>query len=162
MAILVADNKKVDDVEQAYILKELLRYLQHDSSGVTSLSGMGKGWRDLCGELLQGAAINRKADYVEQSVAGWQQLLRYLSIRLSVAIGKPVNVYLNRARAKDPVVNYEEDVCGLLKDSCLSAEFDIPNAASRLAFSADILRRTINLSMKLDAPKDKSLATASI
>lgn len=161
-AILVADNKKVDDSEQAYILKELVRYLQHDSSGVTSLSGMGKGWRDLCGELLQGAAINRKADYVEQSVASWQQLLRYLSIRLSVAIGKPVSVYLSRARAKDPAVNYEEDVSGILKDSCLVAEFDIPHAASRLAFSADILRRTINLSMRLDAPKDKSLATASI
>lgn len=161
-AILVADNKKVDDSEQAYILKELVRYLQHDCSGVTSLTGMGKGWRDLCGELLQGAAINRKADYVEQSVASWQQLLRYLSIQLSVAIGKPVSVYLSRARAKDPAVNYDEDVSGLLKDSCLVAEFDIPNAASRLAFSADILRRTINLSMKLDAPKDKSLATACI
>jgi hypothetical protein len=161
-AILIADNKRVDDSEQAYILKELVRYLQHDSSGVTSLTSMGKGWRELCGELLQGAAINRKSDYVEQSVASWQQLLRYLSIRLSVAIGKPVSVYLSRARVKDPNVNYEEDVSGLLKDGCLGAEFEIPDAASRLAFSADILRRTINLSMKLEAPKDKSLATASI
>jgi hypothetical protein len=161
-AILVAENKKVEDSEQAYILKELVRYLQHDSSGVTALTGMGTRWKDLCSELLQGAAINKKADYVEQSVASWQQLLRFLSIRLSVAIGKPVSVYLSRARAKDPAVNFDEDVSGLLKDNCLTAEFDIPNAASKLAFSADILRRTINLSMKLDAPKDKSLATASI
>jgi hypothetical protein len=161
-AILVADDKRVDDPEQAYILKELVRYLQHDSSGVTSLTSMGKGWRDLCGELLQGAAISRKSDYVEQSVASWQQLLRYLSIRLSVAIGKPVSLYMTRARANDPSVNFDEDVLGLLKNNCLAAEFEIPHAASRLAFSADILRRTINLSMKLDAPKDKSLATASI
>lgn len=162
IAILVAENKKVEDSEQAYILKELVRYLQHDSSGVTALTGMGTSWKFLCGELLQGAAINKKADYVEQSVASWQQLLRFLSIRLSVAIGKPVSVSLSRARANDPAVNFDEDVSGLLKDSCLTAEFDIPNAASKLAFSADILRRTITLSMKLDAPKDKSLATASI
>lgn len=161
-AILVSENKQVDDPEQAYLLNELVRYLQHESSGVTALTGMGKGWKDLCGELLQGAAINRKAEYVEQSVASWQQLLRYLSIRLSVAITKPVNVYLSRARTKDPAVNFEEDVTRLLKDHCLSAEFDIPDAASRLTFSSDVLRRTINLSMKLEAPKDRSRATASI
>lgn len=161
-AILVSENKQVNDPEQAYLLNELVRYLQHESSGVTALTGMGKGWKDLCGALLQGAAINKKADYVEQSVASWQQLLRFLSIRLSVAIGKPVSVYLSRARAKDPAVNFEEDVCRLLKDHCLSAEFVIPDAASRLSFSADILRRTINLSMKLDAPKDRARATASI
>ncbi len=161
-AILVSENKQVKDSEQAYLLNELVRYLQHDSSGVTALTGMGKGWKVLCGELLQGAAINRKADYVEQSVASWQQLLRYLSIRLSVAIGKPVSVYLSRARAKDPAVNFGEDVSRLLKDHCLSAEFVIPDAASRLTFSADILRRTINLSMRLEAPKDRSRATAAI
>lgn len=161
-AILVSENKHVEDPEQAYILNELVRYLQHDSSGVTALSGMGKGWKVLCGELLQGAAIKKKADYVEQSVASWQQLLRFLSIRLSLAIGKPVSVYLSRMRAKDPAVNFDEDVSCLLKQSCLAAEFEIPNAASRLTFCADILRRTISLSMRLDAPKDKSRATASI
>ena len=161
-AILVSDSKKIEDREQAYILSELVRYLQHESSGVTALTGMGKGWKVLCGEILQGATINRKADYVEQSVASWQQLLRFLSIRLSVAISKPVSIYLTRTRAKDPAVNFEEDVSSLLKDSCLSAEFEIPNAASRLAFSADILRRTINLSMRVDAPKDKHRATAPI
>jgi hypothetical protein len=161
-AILVSENQYIGDPEQAYILNELVRYLQHDSSGVTALTGMGKGWKVLCGELLQGAAIKRKADYVEQSVASWQQLLRFLSIRLSVAIGKPVSVYLSRARAKDPAVNFEEDVSHLLKHGCLAAEFEIPNAASRLAFSADILRRTISLSMRLDAPKDRSRCTASV
>ena len=161
-AILISENKHVQDPEQAYLLNELVRYLQHESSGVTALTGMGKGWKDLCGELLQGSQISRKADYVEQSVASWQQLLRYLSIRLSVAIGKPVSVYLSRARANDPLVHFEENVSHLLKDHCLSAEFVIPDAASRLTFSADVLRRTINLSMKLEAPKDKSRATAAI
>lgn len=161
-AILCSDNKQIEDPEQAYILSELVRYLEHDSSGITAFSGMSKGWKTLCSELLQGAAINKKADYVEQSVASWQQLLRFLAIRLSVSIGKPVNIYLTRARANDPAVNFDEDVTRLLKDNCLHAEFDIPDAASRLVFTADILRRTINLSMKLDAPKDKSRVTAPI
>lgn len=161
-AILCSQNKQIEDPEQAYILNELVRYLEHDSSGVTAFGGMSKGWKVLCGELLQGAAINGKAEYVQDSVASWHQLLRYLCIRLSVAIGKPVNIYLSRARASDPAVHFDEDVARLLKDSCLHAEFEVPDAASRLSFSADILRRTINLSMKLDAPRDKTRVTAPI
>jgi len=42
------------------------------------------------------------------------------------------------------------------------AEFEIPDAASRLLFNADILRRTISLSMHVDAPKDRTKATAPI
>ena len=42
-AILLAENKDVDDPEQAYLLNELVRYLQHDASGVDSLSKMGSG-----------------------------------------------------------------------------------------------------------------------
>ena len=70
MAVLVSDNShsQVENAEQTFILNELVRYLQHDASGVTALTSMGNGWKELCSELLQGAAISRKADYVEQSV----------------------------------------------------------------------------------------------
>ncbi len=164
IAVLVSDNNKnqVEDTEQAYILNELVRYLQHDSSGVTALTSMGSGWKLLCSELLQGAAINRKSDYVEQSIASWHQLLRFLAIQLSVAIGKTVHISLTRERTKDPVINFDEDVSFLLKNSSLMAEFEIPDAASRLLFNADILRRTISLSMHVDAPKDRTKATAPI
>jgi len=164
MAVLVSDNShsQVENAEQTFILNELVRYLQHDASGVTALTSMGNGWKELCSELLQGAAISRKADYVEQSVAGWHQLLRFLAIQLSVAIGKTVHICLTRERTKDPVVNFEEDVSFLLKNNCLSVEFEIPDAAARLLFNADILRRTISLSMRVDAPKDKTKATAPI
>jgi len=159
---MVSEGQHIDDPEQSYILNELVRYLQHESSGVTALTSMGKAWKELCNEILQGTPINRKASYVEESVASWQQLLRYLSIRLSVSIGKCVTVNLSRARANDASANFEEDVSSLLKDNALTTEFDIPNAASRVSFTADILRRTIVFSMKLVAPKDKSRATASI
>jgi len=164
MAVLVSDNShsQVENAEQTFILNELVRYLQHDASGVTALTSMGNGWKELCSELLQGAAISRKADYVEQSVAGWHQLQRFLAIQLSVAIGKTVHICLTRERTKDPVVNFEEDVSFLLKNNCLSVEFEIPDAAARLLFNADILRRTISLSMRVDAPKDKTKATAPI
>jgi len=161
-AVLLTGNKRIDDPEQAYILSELVRYLDHDYSGVSSLTRMPSYWKDACNSIQQGTTLVKSSEIVEQSVCGWHQLLRHLSINLSMAIGEPIKIALSRAREKDPELNFQEDCSHLSKENCLHAEFDIPNAASRLIFTADILRRTINISMKLEAPKDISRATASV
>ncbi len=161
-AVLLTGSKQVDDPEQAYILSELVRYLDHDSSGVSALSKMPSQWKDACNAIQQGSPMAKNCEFVEQSVSGWHQLLRHLSLNLSMAIGQPVNIALSRAREKDADLNFQEDCCQLSKENKLQAEFEIPNAASKLLFSADFLRRTINISMKLSAPKDKSRSTASI
>ncbi|MBL4708391.1 MAG: hypothetical protein JKY48_08150 [Flavobacteriales bacterium] len=161
-AVLLTGNKGIDDPEQAFILSELVRYLDHDSSGVSSMTKMPSCWKDVCHSVQQGAALNRNAELVKQSVSGWHQLLRHLALNLSMAIGQPVKIALSRAREKNAELNFAEDCNHFAKESNLCAEFDIPNAASKLIFSADCIRRTINISMKLEAPKDKSKATASI
>lgn len=161
-AVLLTGNKEIDDPEQAYILSELVRYLDHDSSGVSALSKMPSNWKDVCNSVQQGTALNKNSEIVENSVSGWHQLLRHLSLNLSMSIGQPVTIALSRAREKNPDLNFTEDCAYLSKEFSLSSAFEIPNAASKLRFTADFLRRTINISMKLEAPKDKSRATASI
>ncbi len=161
-AVLLTGNKRIDDPEQAYILSELVRYLDHDSSGVSCLTKMPGHWKDVCNSVQQGTVLIKTSEIVEHSVSGWHQLLRHLSLNLSMAIGQPIKIALSRARENNAELNFLEDCGHLSKESSLCAEFDIPNAASRLLFSADFLRRTINISMKLEAPKDKSRATASI
>jgi hypothetical protein len=161
-AILLCENKAVNDLEQAFILNELVRYLQHAESGVTSLTSMGTGWKEVCSQIQHRAVIKRSDSYLHEVIGSWHQLLRFLSIRLSIAVGKPVHVYLSRTRQIDPILNFEHDVSSIIKDNQLYAEFEIPNASSNLSFTADFSRRTIDLSMTLEAPKDRSRATASI
>ena len=161
-ALLLTGDKGIEDPEQAYILSELVRYLDHDSSGITSLNRMPAQWKELCVSVQNGVMLNKNSDYVAESVSGWHQLLRHLSLNLSMAIGQPVDVSLSRQREKDADLNFSEDCILLAKESGLVAEFNIPNAASKIVLSADVLRRVINISMKLDAPKDKARATASI
>ena len=160
-AILLSENKEVEDPEQAYILSELVRYLRNDASGVDSLTKMGSGWTEICAEVQQGTEL-RQNDNLEDAVSSWHQLLRYLSIQLSMAVGKPVCIHLKRKRKNDPNLNFQQDVEGLIKKHCLSANFEIPNAASLLLLSADFMRRTINFSMKIEGPKDVIRPTASI
>ena len=161
-AVLLTVNKRVDDPEQAYILSELVRYLDHDSSGISSLTRLPSQWKDLCSAIQHGTALNKTDDIIKHSVSGWHQLLRHLTLNLSMSIGQSVKIGLSKAREKDAGLNFAEDCTHLSKESSLSGEFEIPNVASKITFTADFMRRTINISMKLEAPKDKSRATASI
>ena len=161
-AILITSNNSLKDPEQAYILSELIRYLDHESSGVTSLTKMHSDWKIVCEQIQQGAVVDKKSDVVKNVVTSWQQLTKNLALNLSMEIGEPVSIALSRSRSMDADLNFQEDCTTLESENCLVTFFEIPNAASKIAFTADFLRRTINVSMKLSAPKDRSRATASI
>lgn len=161
-AVLLSDNKCIDDPEQAYILSELVNYIRHDSSGILSLTRMHGDWKEACTSMEQNTPLVKGSETVENSVASWHQLLRHLALNLSMEIGQPVTISLSRARRKDAEINFQEDCTQLVKEERLKAEFDILNAAAPLAFSSDFRGKNINISMKLEAPKDKSRATASI
>jgi len=77
-------------------------------------------------------------------------------------VGAPVTLFLNRAKAASPEKNIEEDTAELLKNFSLSAEFIVPNSAANILMTADMLRRTVTFSAKLDAPQDKARMTAPI
>jgi hypothetical protein len=85
-----------------------------------------------------------------------------LGIQLSTKTGAIASIKLSKKRADDPEVNLSDNIDALLKNNALEAEISVPNAASDILFTADLLRRTISFSMKLDAPTDKSRASAAI
>jgi len=161
-AILLNENKGVTDPEQAFILSELIRYFQHEQSGVTAFTRMDAGWKEVCQQAQEGRRLTANDSNVENTIGSWHQLLRFISINLSVKIGKAVSIYLSRSRVDEPSLSFKDDIDELVKNNTLSAEFDVPNAASRLRIVVDLLRRTVNLSMNITAPKDRKLATASI
>lgn len=161
-AVIITDNKKIDDPEQAYILSELVRYLDHDSSGVSALTKMSNDWKEVCAAVQEQAVLSKASPIIENSVISWHQLIRHLALELSMKIGQPVSLNLSKNRLKDADTNFNEDCLQLVVKNSLEAEFEVPNAAARIHFHADFLRRTINFSMKLDAPKDKTRATASV
>lgn len=161
-AIVVSHDQSVSDPEQAYILDELVRHLEHEKSGVLSLNRMGSGWKDVSDQIQQGAALRRNDPALEDAVSSWHQLSRFLAVGLTSALGEPVHVALKRKQVKDPFALQRDDLDQLLKTSTLRTEFNVPNAASRIAFGADFMRRTLNISMRLEAPRDKARAVASI
>ncbi|MCU7839184.1 MAG: hypothetical protein KZQ94_07375 [Candidatus Thiodiazotropha sp. (ex Troendleina suluensis)] len=85
-----------------------------------------------------------------------------MSIELSKATNSIVHVSLSRAEAKDPTAMIQSDVTNLVTKSALFGALSVPNAAGNINVCADIKRRVVLLSMSIDAPSNKSRATASI
>lgn len=162
MAAILVSEKKIADPDQAFIMSEVVRYLSSEASGVESFSRMPQSWKDLCVAVQNGATISKNAEMVVESVGAWHQLLRQLALDLSMAIGESVEISLTRENLRNPDSLLEQEATKLRTSGSLVTELTIPNAASKLKVAADIARKVVFVSMKLDAPKDTKRATASI
>lgn len=161
-ATIMSEDKNVDDREQSFALRELVRYLSHPYSGVSPMSAMNPEWKDVCTQIQQGAVLKKSAPEAEATATTWQQLLRYMSLELSMSTSSMVQVVVSRGHAKDPIALLQADVTELITKSNLSGSLSVPNAAASIDICADLTRKVISLSMDVNAPEDKSRATASI
>ena len=161
-ATLLADHKGVSDPDQAFMLDEFIRYLEHDSSGVNPFPRMGKAWKDVCTTVQQAVPLRKNSDEVIDTVGEWHQLTRYLALKLGGALGTRVSVAISRVHAKDPEKRLKDEVASFCETQRLEVELEIPDAAARMLVQADLRRRCAVASMKLLAPKDKTRQSASV
>lgn len=161
-AVLISEQKGVSDPDQAYILNEFIRYLQHRGTGVNPFPRLGPGWKDVCVKVQQAVPLARNMDTVIDAVGEWNQLVEYLSLRLSMSLSRKVRVYMNRSHAGDPSKRLQDGITNLIKNNSLDVEFEVPDAASKILLIADISKRLLTASMRVNAPRDISRATASI
>ena len=162
-AHLILRNRSIIDPDQAYILSEMTRYLDHDSSGVRRFERMNGEWRSLVFGIRDGQQFNWSSPEIESTVASWHQEERDICLILSRLIGEQVSIRrLSRKHQADPMRRLRDACDALATSHELHSAFGIPNAASDLELTVDLQRRTISCSMKLNAPLDKQRASARI
>lgn len=161
-AVMWVKYHGVTDPDQAYILEELVRYLQHDSSGVLSFDRMNGTWKDVCTAVQNRIPLKKAAPEVQESVGSWHQFVRNVSLHLSLSIGANVSVFLKKAHRDDAAKRLDDDCHQLVAEQTLSAEFDIPDAAGRIKMVADAETRSVIVSMRLKAPDEKATTKGRI
>ena len=161
-AQLLSESETVTDREQAMVLKELIRFLEHDHSGVQPFDRMGPRWKGICSKIHNAETVGKSDADLQASISDWAQLVRYLSLSLSSKIGKRVQLSLPRKHKKDPEAKYVDYVKSMIERCRLSDSFAIPNTAGEIHLEADLRRRTVSVSMQVDPPGDKKRATAAI
>ena len=160
-SLILRDNEEVTR-EQAFILEEMVRYFEHPSSGVRRFEQMNSEWRSLVLGIRNEQPFKRSSPEIENTVASWHQEERDVCLILSRRIGERVGIRLSRKHQADPALRLRDACDSLIVSQELRYAFSVPNAASDLEVTANLQRRTISCSMKLNAPGDKKRVSARV
>lgn len=161
-ATLLLEDEAVASEDQRYILEEVLRYLGHESSGISRFDRMNREWRDVVGKVQSGATLGKTAEETENTVSCWHQEQRDLCLLLSRKLGRPVQLKLARGHRTDPGQRLRDDCELLAREKALRCTVDIPDTAAPLDVRADLTKRTISCGMRLAAPQDKKRASSRV
>lgn len=88
-AVMQKEHRGVSDPEQAWILGELIRYLEHPRSGAMELEDMGPSWVSVRQSVTSGT-LRASDKTVPEVVSRFDALLRYTSLRLGRQLGADV------------------------------------------------------------------------
>ncbi len=152
-AVMQKVHRGVADPDQAWILGELIRYLEHPRSGALEFEDMGPSWVPLREAVAAGTL--RASDKAAAEVASrWDQLIRYACLRLGRQLGIEVQPVLSRRELADPSLRAHALVEGLVNLGVLDGALRIPNAVGPVTLTADLRARRVSASVDIDAPRE--------
>jgi hypothetical protein len=139
----------ISDPDQAWILGELIAYLDHEASGASGFTDMGSSWVRVRDAAHAGTL--RAADPEAASVAErWDQFMEYLALGLSQDLGRDVSVVRPRKQATEH--RLQSLLRELVDDGTLSGSIKVPDAVAPLDLRADLRTRRVIASVTVDAP----------
>jgi hypothetical protein len=150
-AVLQHQYRGIKDPDQAWILNELIAYLEHEKSGAVGFEDMGKQWVSVRNAARDGTL--RPTDTGVQDVVNrWEQFMEYLCLSLSQDLG--VQVVSAQSRAKDGHTWTDALLKSLCDDGKLTGSFRVPDAVGPIDVEADLRARQTRTNVKVNAPKD--------
>lgn len=157
-AVMQKEHRGVADPDQAWVLGELIRYLEYKGSGALQFNDMGSAWVETRNAVV--ASTLRPNDPGLSDVAArWDALIRYVSLQLGRRLGTEVVPALTRRELNDPVLR-ANTVCRELCDrATMTAAIKVPKAVNDLVVSADLRSGRVTCSVDLDAPQSGRPAT---
>ena len=150
-AVLQQRFKGVSDPDQAWILGELIRYLEHPRSGALSFHDMGASW--VAVREAVGSGTLRKNDKGVPEVTGrFDALMSFACLRLGRSLGVEVKPELSRAEVKDPKLRTSNLVDHLVADGCLAGSIRVPDLIAPIYVRANLKSGQLMCSIDVEAP----------
>ncbi|MDW4904795.1 TerD family protein [Streptomyces sp. ADMS] len=151
-AQMLIRHEGVGNAAHAWLLQELLHYLQHENSGCHGFQNMGPAWVPVRNgiddeTLCQGDS--RAVDVVES----WERLVRQVCLRLGGELGQKVLPVQRAKRGSDPRTRRADLADRLCGDGRLEAELRIEGTPGILALCADLRTGKLRTSIEIPAPE---------
>ena len=152
-AVMQHEHRGVSDPDQAWILNELIKYLEHPNSGALNFEDMGQHWVSIRNSAKDGTL--RKSDTgVDEVIGRWIEFMRYLSLQLGRELGAEVQQVLSKNELSDHSVRVENARQLIESDHLLTGTLRIPGAIADVIVSAHLARRIVETSTSVEAPKE--------
>ncbi len=152
-AIVQREHRGVSDPEQAWILGELIRYLEHERSGALELEDMGSNWVTVR-EAVTSGTLRASDKTAQEVVARFDALLRYAGLRLGQRLGTDVTQQLTRDEIANPAKRVTSQVASLVETGLLSGTIRIPHAAAPVVVMADLRANQVHCHVDIAAPQE--------
>ena len=149
-AIVQSRYRGVSDPDQAWILDELIAYLDHEASGAGGFTDMGEHWVAVRRAAHDGTL--RPSPEARDVAERWEQFTQYLCLGLSQDLGE--NVTVVRPRRQTTAMRLDEIVRGLTAEGRLTATLRVPGAIGDLGLCADLRTRQTLTSVSFGAPSE--------
>jgi hypothetical protein len=150
-AIVQHRHRDVGDPDQAWLLGELIAYLDHERSGASGFQGMGDTWVAVRTSAADGTL--RPLDPGTRDVAErWEQFIDYLALGLGQDLGR--DVVPVRARKLDASARIDVSVKQLAEFGTLDGALKVPDAVGILRVETDLRTRRVTTSVEVTAPRE--------
>lgn len=155
-AIVQHRHRGISDPDQAWILGELIAYLDDERSGASGFHDMGENWVKVRNGASDGTL--RASDAEVREIAGhWEQFVEYVCLGLGQDLGRDVRPV--RPRSQTPAARVDGHCRNLADKGALEAAIRVPDAAGDLALQADLRARKVITSVVIDGPAEGRPAT---
>lgn len=157
-AVMQKEHRGVADPDQAWILGELIRYLEHPRSGALEFDDMGGAWVGVR-EAVAASTLRATDKGVPEVAYRFDALLRFGSMRLGRQLGTDVTPALTRKELADPALRAKALQVSLTAQGTLFGGIRIPNTVGNLEVVTDLRAGKVTCYVDLAAPKDGRATT---
>jgi hypothetical protein len=152
-AVLQKEFRGVADPDQAWILGELIRYLEHRKSGALEFEDMGESWVTVR-EAIAAGTLRSTDRGVAEVAARFDALLRFTSLQLGRKLGTEVVPVLSRRELAEPALRIQALTDSLCQTGVMSGTIRVPDTAGVLVVTADLRASQVTCHVDIDAPRE--------
>ncbi|MFJ7147482.1 TerD family protein [Streptomyces sp. NPDC100445] len=145
-------HEGVGNAAHAWLLQELLHYLQHENSGCHGFQNMGPAWVPVRNGIDDETLCQGDPRTLEV-VESWERLIRQVSLGLGGELGRKVLPVQRGRRGGDPRERRQAQADRLCLEGRLQAELRIDGAPGVLSVAADLRTGKLRVATDLPAPE---------
>lgn len=151
--LIQSEHKGVKDPDQAWILKELIRFLQADASGANEFDDMGPNWVGVREAIAEGA-ISAADKRISEIIHKYESLMRFVAFKLSARLGVQAREVAPRLAKEDPKKHLQHSIQAFVQNRALVGRISIPGAVSDLEITADLRANQVICQVQLSSPNE--------